>query len=111
MESLFTQGIIHIQGALLWITGITLLSLEIFRNAKKAEGRKLGSRMNFDGIVMTGIAMVLVGSSGLFFLYEWDIWKRLQELQFWWVHSMILTWILFGVVLFFLDPLILKRYE
>ena len=36
-------------------------------------------------------------------------WERYQQLQFWWIHLMTIIWLVFTVVLFVLEPLILHR--
>lgn len=101
---------IHINGTLLWIAAITIFTIELHRTfGKKREGAKvrLGTRV----ILMALITTILSGSTGFYFLYAWDIWNRLFEMNFWWIHAMILAWILFVIVFFLIDPLILKRSE
>ena len=36
-------------------------------------------------------------------------WERYQQIQFWWIHLMTLIWLVFTLVLFVLEPLILRR--
>ena len=36
-------------------------------------------------------------------------WDRYQQMQFWWVHMMTLIWLIFTVILFVLEPLVLHR--
>lgn len=99
---------IHIHGVLLWIAAITIITLELLRIfGKEAPDESKGRPGGF--FLMVLITTTLAGSTGLFFLYEWDIWNRFSELNFWWTHAMTLTWILFSVVFFLLDPLILKK--
>ena len=37
-------------------------------------------------------------------------WQRLAMAQFWWLHAMILTWAVFSLMLFVLEPLVLHRW-
>jgi heme/copper-type cytochrome/quinol oxidase subunit 2 len=39
-----------------------------------------------------------------------NAWDRYQHLQYWWMHMMTFIWIVFTVVLFVLEPLILHRW-
>lgn len=39
-----------------------------------------------------------------------NAWEWYQDLQFWWLHLMTFIWIVFTVVLFVLEPLILHRW-
>ena len=111
MESLITKGVIHIHGVLLWIAAITMITLELLRAFRIEKGEESKNRPEVWVTLMGATTTILTGSTGLFLLYEWDIWNRLSELTFWWVHSMILTWILFSIVFFLLDPLVLKRFQ
>ena len=36
-------------------------------------------------------------------------WNSLQHASFWWLHLMIAVWILFAVVVYVLEPLVLHR--
>lgn len=39
-----------------------------------------------------------------------DVWDRYHQLQYWWMHLMIFIWLIFTVVLFLLEPLVLHRW-
>lgn len=39
-----------------------------------------------------------------------NAWDRYQHLQFWSIHLMTFIWIVFTVVLFVLEPLVLHRW-
>ena len=43
-------------------------------------------------------------------MYVFDAWYRYSEVRFWWIHAMTLVWILFTLILFVLEPLILRRW-
>jgi len=38
-----------------------------------------------------------------------NIWHRYQSLDFWWMHLMTIIWVIFTLVLFVLEPLVLHR--
>ena len=38
-----------------------------------------------------------------------DAWNRFAELRFWWMHAMVLVWLMFTLMLFVLEPLVLQR--
>lgn len=109
MESLMTKGLIHTCGVLLWIAAIIVITMELLRTFRKGESGKSKSLRRLEVKMMVLITTTFAGSTGLFFLYEWNLWKSLSELDFWWVHSMIMAWILFSIVFFLLDPLFLKK--
>ena len=111
MESLISQGLIHIYGTLLWISTMAVLTVEMLRTFRKEESGKSKNSWSLKAEMMALITTTLAGSTGLFLQYEWDLWKSLAELEFWWVHSMIMVWILFSIVFFLLDPLFLKKMQ
>ena len=38
-----------------------------------------------------------------------DAWDRFASATFWWMHAMVLTWLVFTVLLFIAEPLFLDR--
>jgi hypothetical protein len=42
-------------------------------------------------------------------LYEMNAWERYLDYKFWWIHAMTLIWILFTLVLYILEPLVLHK--
>ncbi|MCC8358335.1 hypothetical protein [Salinimicrobium sediminilitoris] len=111
MESLKILGLIHTYGALLWIIVIPIITLNLFRVLEKEERGKNHTQWSVKLTLLALITSILMGSTGLVFLYEWEIWNSIKEGDLWWTHSMILSWILFSFVFFMLDPLLLKRLE
>jgi hypothetical protein len=55
------------------------------------------------------IVTVITGLTGFYMLEYMDAWDRYQQMQFWWVHMMTLIWLIFTVILFVLEPLVLHR--
>ena len=70
---------LHLLGVVLWIGGV--------------------------GFVTT----VLVGGTGLYLVERWNLWDRFQSPAYWWMHAMLLVWLLFTVMLFIAEPLFLHR--
>jgi len=55
------------------------------------------------------IAVILVLLSGLAMLWQYDMWDRFADARFWWMHLMVFVWLLFALLLFVLEPLLLHR--
>ena len=47
--------------------------------------------------------------TGLDMLIRFDLWDRFFSLGYWWMHAMVLTWLIFTVMLFVAEPLFLHR--
>jgi hypothetical protein len=43
-------------------------------------------------------------------LVRLDLWYRFLEPSFWWMHTMVLVWLLFTLMLFVAEPLFLHRW-
>jgi hypothetical protein len=39
-----------------------------------------------------------------------ELWDRFRSGAFWWMHAMVCLWLLFTVVLFVAEPLVLHRW-
>jgi uncharacterized membrane protein len=55
------------------------------------------------------ISTTLVGLTGFYMLYRFDIWDRFRHAAYWWIDAMIAVWLLFTVMLFVVEPLVLHR--
>jgi uncharacterized membrane protein len=55
------------------------------------------------------IAVLLVLLSGLYILYQSDLWDRFADDSFWWMHLMVGVWLLFAALLFVVEPLFIGR--
>ena len=59
--------------------------------------------------IQAKITTVITGITGIYMVYELNAWNRFFELRFWWFHAMVLVWVLFTLVLFVLEPLVLHK--
>ena len=50
------------------------------------------------------------GLSGFHMLAVMDAWHLYFDPKFWWIHAMTLIWVLFTLMLFVLEPLVLRRW-
>ena len=42
-------------------------------------------------------------------MYELDAWDRYLDYRYWWIHAMTLVWIIFSLILYVLEPLVLHK--
>ncbi len=56
------------------------------------------------------ISTVIAGASGFYMTQRLAAWDRFADPTFWWMHAMVLIWVLFTVVLFVAEPLFLHRW-
>jgi uncharacterized membrane protein len=113
MESFIIARALHVIAVILWIGGVgfvTWVVLPSVRAHKSPQERvaffeAVESRFAAQARVWTLIA----GVSGFYMLYVLDAWARYRDAHFWWVHAMTLVWIIFTLMLFVLEPLVLHK--
>ena len=105
---------LHVVGVVLWIGGVAFVTTVLIPSIKQiavpAEQLKLFEQLERRFALQARIVTVVTGLSGLYMLALVDGWTRYQQLQFWWLHLMTLIWVVFTVVLFVLEPLVLHRW-
>ncbi|MGF1758569.1 hypothetical protein L4D76_11605 [Photobacterium sagamiensis] len=105
---------LHVFGVVLWIGGVafvTTVLIPSLRNMTDTRNRlelfeQLEGKFGFQAKITTLIA----GASGYYMLDVMNAWDRYYQLQFWWIHLMTFVWVVFTLVLFVLEPLILHRW-
>lgn len=113
MEAITWARIIHILAVVVWIGGVAMVTMVIIPAVKKFKSGE-DSITTFENIEgkfsgIAKIATVLTALSGFYMLYEMNAWNRYLDLSFWWIHAMTLIWIIFTLILFVLEPLLLHR--
>ena len=106
--------VVHVIGVVLWIGGVafvTTVLLPSLRSIADADNRldlfeHLEGRFAFQARIVT----LVTGLSGFYMLHVMNGWQRYQDVYFWWLHLMTVIWIIFTVVLFILEPLVLHRW-
>ncbi len=103
---------VHVVAVIVWIGGVSLVTTVLLPGMKgKTPDQWI---RDFDAIEhrfapQARITAVLVLLSGLYMLYRYDLWDRLQQGQFWWMHLMVGVWLLFAALLFFIEPFIVRH--
>ncbi len=114
MDGIITARILHVLGVVVWIGGVAMVTtvlLPVTKRLKTLEDRVTFFRMVEGRFTLQARLTTLVtGLSGLYLVYELDLWWRFARIEFWWMHAMVLVWALFTLVLFVLEPLFLHRW-
>lgn len=113
MEYFTLARVIHVLAVILWIGGVAMVTTVIIPAIKKMKSKeeqietfeKIEGRFAFQAKITT----LLTGLSGFYMLYLLNAWDRYFDYKFWWLHAMTLVWVIFTVVLYILEPLVLKR--
>jgi uncharacterized membrane protein len=113
MDQFILARVIHVLAIVLWIGGVamvTLILLPAIRRLIEPHRRieffeTIESRFAWQSRVTT----VLAGGSGFYMLMQTGGWQRLSLPGSGWLHLMIFTWVIFTLMLFVMEPLVLHR--
>jgi uncharacterized membrane protein len=105
---------IHVLSVVLWIGGVgfvTTVMLPAVRRLKGADER-LSFFDLFEGRFarQARVTTSLAGLTGFYMVIRLDLWDRFLVVGFWWMHAMVLVWLLFTLMLFVGEPLFFHRW-
>lgn len=114
MDEMTLARTLHVLGVVLWIGGVgfvtTVLLPSVRQVADPARRVELFEEIERRFAWQARGTTLLVGATGLYLTVTLDLWNRFVEAQFWWMHAMILVWLVFSVMLFVAEPLFLSRW-
>jgi uncharacterized membrane protein len=102
--------VLHVLAIVVWIGGIGAVTTVMFPVMRRLDSNQQRVWM-FDQIERSfrpqaRIAWVVVGLTGLYMLASLGVWARFIEPHYWWMHAMVGLWLLFGLLLFAIEPLV-----
>lgn len=114
MDEIAIARALHVFAVVLWIGGVSFVTtvlLPAVRRFKSPEERLTF----FDAIErrfawQARITTLLAGLTGFYMLMRLDLWSRFLSVNYWWMHAMVIVWLIFTVMLFVAEPLILHRW-
>ncbi len=104
---------IHVICVVIWIGGVAMVTtviLPMVRRFDVPEKRlALLEAVERRFVWQARIATLLVAASGFYMVERLQLWDRFHSAQFWWMHAMVLIWLIFTVILFAAEPLVMRR--
>lgn len=105
--------IVHVLAVVLWIGGVGFVTTVLFSSVRRNHppGERLSAILKFEGSFapQARISVALAGLSGLYLTEQLDAWDRFTSPGFWWMHAMVGLWLLFALMLFVIEPLVMHR--
>lgn len=113
MDDFALARTLHVLSVVMWIGGVgfvTTTAMPAIR-AAHAPGERLAAFRGFEKrfVWQARFWVLLAGASGLWMCEAGDLWDRFGDPAFWWMHAMVLVWLVFVAILFALEPLVLHR--
>lgn len=113
MESWGLARALHVLGVVLWIGGVAMVTtvlLPAIRSADREDRMALFEQLERRFAVQSRWTTAIVGASGFYLVHAFDLWGRFTDIHYWWMHAMVIVWVLFTLILFVLEPLVLHRW-
>ena len=105
--------IIHILGVVFWIGGLAMVTTVIIPSVKKFKSAE--EQIAFFEMIeskfspIAKIASLLTGLSGFYMISKLKAWSWFLDASYWWMHLMVIVWLIFTLLIFVFEPLFLKR--
>ena len=113
MDTYIIARIAHIVAVVFWIGGVAMVTTVILPAVKKMvlKEERLNTFEKIEGrfALQAKISTLVTGLSGFYMLYYIDGWERFYYLEYWWLHAMVLVWLIFTIILFILELLLLHK--
>ena len=113
MDDLALARALHVLGVVVWIGGVAMVTAVVLPAIRRRElgADQLGAFKAIEGRFtwLARTAVLLVGATGFYMAAGFNLWDRFCSAEFWWMHAMVLVWLIFAVVLFVAEPLFLHR--
>ena len=113
MNDVIIARALHVLGVVIWIGGVAMVTMVVLPALRRGD---LGpNRLQvFEAVERrfawhARIATVIVGLTGFYMTQRLDLWDRFRSGGFWWMHAMVCLWLLFSLLLFVAEPLVLHR--
>jgi len=109
MNDLAIARAIHVLAVVVWIGGVAMVTTVILPMVRGSQiptdGEAMFEAVERRFIWQARIATLLVAVSGFYMVERLDLWDRFRNIEFWWMHAMVLLWLIFTLVLFIGEPL------
>ncbi|MGE0665812.1 MAG: hypothetical protein AB7O49_04560 [Sphingomonadales bacterium] len=113
MDDFIVARALHVLAVLMWIGGVAFVTLVLFPSIRRdlPPAERLAAFHRFEGrfAPQASVWVLLAGATGFWMTYRADMWSRFAEPQYWWMHAMVVIWLLFATMLFVIEPLFLHR--
>jgi uncharacterized membrane protein len=105
---------LHVVFVVLWIGGVAFVTsvlLPAVRRLKAPHERmELFDQIERRFAGQARISTIVVGLTGFYMAYRFELWDHFRHAAYWWMHAMVIVWLIFSLMLFVAEPLFLHRW-
>jgi uncharacterized membrane protein len=110
MYDLAAARALHVLSVVLWIGGVAMVTLVLIPGVMgETDAFKRFESIERRFAIQARITVLLAGLSGFYLVWRLDLWARFAELRFWWMHAMVVVWLIFAAALYVLEPFFLHE--
>ncbi|MGC4249947.1 MAG: hypothetical protein QM605_00365 [Sphingobium sp.] len=113
MDDFTLARVFHVVAVLLWIGGVAFVTLVVMPSVRAGHEpeERLAAFHRIEGRFAPQARwwVLIAGASGLWMTWRADMWDRFADPRFWWMHAMLILWLLFAAMLFVVEPFFLHR--
>ena len=113
MDDVTIARALHVVFVVVWIGGVAFVTTVLLPAARllKAphEQMELFDQIERRFARQARISTVVVGITGSYMLYRFNMWDRFRYAAYWWLDAMVGVWLIFIAMLFVIEPLLMRR--
>jgi uncharacterized membrane protein len=114
MDDVVIARALHVLAVVIWIGGVAMVTMVVLPAVRRGDigPNRLRAFEAIERRVVwhARLATVIVGLTGFYMTDRLGLWGRFGSAEFWWMHAMVCLWLLFTLVLFVAEPLVLHRW-
>jgi uncharacterized membrane protein len=105
---------IHVVSVVMWIGGVYFVTTVLIPKLRNENDLHIRLEQ-FEAVerrfaLQAKFITVVAGLSGFYMVHYLNGWERYLHIEYWWLHLMSFVWLVFTVVLFILEPLVLHSW-
>jgi uncharacterized membrane protein len=111
MDDVAIARAIHVIAVVFWIGGVAMVTTVILPIVGQGQEERLAllEAVERRFVWQARVATLLVAASGFYMVSRLDLWSRFRTIEFWWMHAMVLLWMIFTFILFIAEPVMQRR--
>jgi uncharacterized membrane protein len=113
MDDFIFARALHMLAVVAWIGGVAFVTTVLMPSVRRstAPADRLAAFHRFEGkfAPQASFWVLLAGASGFWMTWRADLWQRFGDASYWWMHAMVIIWLVFMLMLFVIEPLFLHR--
>ena len=101
---------VHIMALVHWIGGVAVMTTIVLPHARTMpDAFSVFEAFERRFAAQARVSILLAGLSGFYMLHKLQGWMWLLDPAFWWLMLMVVTWLIFALMVFVLEPLVIHR--